>query len=122
MAKKAGDDLSTWDLFLNQTLAAVRFSVSESTKFSPFYLLYTRDVVLPLDNILRPRRRYLEVEPHQLQEQHRVFSLVQQRLRKAKKRRAKYADRDSKPVEVKVGDEVVIEKLSPVTFRIKNQL
>ena len=56
LAKKLRDNVSTWDLHLNQTLAAIRFNVSASTKFSPFFLLYNRDVVLPLDNILKPRR------------------------------------------------------------------
>lgn len=57
LAKKLDDNLATWDMYLNQALAAVRFCVSESTGFSPFYLLYSRDPVLPLDNILKPRRR-----------------------------------------------------------------
>ena len=36
--------------YLNQALAAIRFSISVSSKFSPFFLLYNRDVVLPVDN------------------------------------------------------------------------
>ena len=32
--------------------------MSESSKFSSFYLLYKRDVVLPIDNLLKPRRKY----------------------------------------------------------------
>ena len=57
MMKKIQEDVQTWDLHLNQTLAAVRFHVNESSKFSPFFLLYNRDVVLPLDAILKPRKR-----------------------------------------------------------------
>lgn len=64
IAKKLEDNLSTWDVFLNQTLAAIRFNVNESAGYTPFYLLYTRDVVLPIDNILKPRRRYLGEDPH----------------------------------------------------------
>ena len=52
LAKKLDDNLATWDMYLNQALAALTFCVSESTGFSPFYLLYSRDLVLPLDNIL----------------------------------------------------------------------
>ena len=55
LAKKVADNQQTWDLFLNQALAAIRFNVSESSKFSPFFLLYNRDAVLPIDNILQPR-------------------------------------------------------------------
>ena len=86
LAKKA-DDQQTWDLFLNQTLAAIRFNISESSKFSPFFLLYNKDVVLPIDNILQPRRKYVGEEYHQiaLQEQHKSFVTVRNYLRKAKK-------------------------------------
>ena len=48
LAKKVADDQQTWDLFLNQALAAIRFNISESSKFSPFFFLYNRDVVLTI--------------------------------------------------------------------------
>ena len=66
LAKSKADNQQTWDWFLNQALAAIRFNVSESSKFSPFFLLYKRDVVLPVDNILKPRRRYVGEEMHQI--------------------------------------------------------
>ena len=143
MAKKVADDQQTWDLFLNQALAAIRFNISESSKFSPFFLLYNRDVVLPIDNILQPRRKYVGEEYHQiaLQEQHKSFVTVRNCLRKAKKRQAKYADRGTKEIEYKVGDPVyyknprkgkfgmkylpyyrIIEKKGPVSIVIKSQL
>ena len=143
LAKRIADNQQTWDLFLNQTLAAIGFNVSESSKFSPFFLLYNRDVVLPVDNILKPRRRYVGEEMHQiaLQEQHKSFVAVRNHLRKAKKRQAKYADRGTKTIEFRVGDPVyyknnqrkgkldlkwkpyyrILEKRGPVTYVIKNQ-
>ena len=54
MSKKIQENFETWDIHLNQVLAAIRFNVSESTKFSPYYLLYNRDPVFPLDNVLKP--------------------------------------------------------------------
>ena len=108
LAKKVADNPQTWDLNLNQALAAIRFNVSESSKFSPFYLLYNRDVVLPVDIILKPRRKYLGEDYHQtvLQEQHKAFVSVRNHLKKAKKRQAKYADRGTKPIDYEVGDPV----------------
>ena len=53
------------NLFLNQVLAAIRFNISESSKFSSFFLLYNRDVALPIDN-LQPRRKYVGEEYHQI--------------------------------------------------------
>ena len=144
LSKKLADNQQTWDLFLNQALAAIRFNVSESSKFSPFYLLYNRDVVLPIDNLLRLRRKYQGEETHQiaLQEQHKSFVIVRNNLKKAKKRQAKYADRNTKVVEFEIGDPVyyknnqrkgkfdmrwkpfyrILEKKGPVSYVIKNQL
>jgi len=144
LAKMVLKDPTTWDICLNQCLAAIRFNISDSTKFSPFYLLYNRDVVLPIDNLLKPRRKYLGEQAHmiQLELQHKSFVLVHKRLRSAKKRQARYADIRSKLVEFKVGDPVylknhrrhskldtkwqpyyrIMEKKSPRTYTIVNQL
>ena len=40
LAKKIGHNEQSWDIYINKMLAAVRFHVSETTKFSPYYLLY----------------------------------------------------------------------------------
>ena len=141
LAKKLDDNLATWDMYLNQALAAVRFSVSESTGFSHLYLIYSRDPVLPIDNILTPRRKYLGDEARKiaLQQQHMSFAVVQNKLRKEKKRQRKYVNKNRKLVTLKVGDSVylkrqqrrsklenklapfyrVVEKLSPVTYLVK---
>ena len=97
MSKKVSDSLATWDNYLNQVLAAIRFNANESTKFSPFYLLYNCNPVLPIDNILKPRRRYLGEEPHKigLEQQHKSFVIVHQHLKKAKRRQARYPDKNS---------------------------
>ena len=41
-------------------------STNESTKFSPFYLLYNHDPLLLIDSILKPRHRYHREEPHKI--------------------------------------------------------
>ena len=97
MSKRIDENYETWDLHLNQVLAAVRFNMNESTKFSPYYLVYNRDPVLPFDNILKTCRCYLGEEPHKigLQQQHKSFILVHNHLKKAKKRQARYANRNN---------------------------
>ena len=45
LVKAVADNQQSWDSHLNQSLASIRFNVSESSKFSPFFLLYNRDVV-----------------------------------------------------------------------------
>ena len=131
-------------MFLNQALAAIRFNINESSKFSPYFLVYNRDVVLPIDNIFKPRRKYQGENLHQiaLQEQHKTFTRARQNMIKAKHTQAKYADRGTKNVTFEVNDPVfyknnqrkgkldvkwksyfrIIQKKSPTTYVIKSQL
>ena len=97
ITKKVSDSPGTWDIYLNWVLAAIRFNINESNKFSPFYLLYHCDPVLPIDNILKPRRRYLGEEPHKIGsvQQYKLFVMLCQHLKKAKRKQAKCADKSS---------------------------
>ncbi len=144
ISKLVKDDLQTWDLHLNQALAAIRFNVGDSRKFSPFFLLYNREVVLPIDNLLKPHKKYLGEQHHliALQNQHKVFMMVYKRLKKGKDRQAKYANQGTKLVDLEIGDKVfyknhnkkgkldrkwvpyyiVTEKKTPVSFVIRSQL
>ena len=111
MAKQIKEDISTWDLYFNEMLAAIRFHVNDSTKFSPFHLLYNRDPVLTIDNILKPRRKYADEELYKiaLQQQHKSFTLVHKNLQ-AKQRQIKYADKGSHEIKIEVGDPVYLKK------------
>ncbi len=144
LAKKLSENLQTWDQYLSQALAAIRFNISVSSKFSPFFLLYNRDVVLPVDNLMKPRRKYQGEDSHQiaLQEQHKSFTLVRRHLKKAKKRQAQYANKGTKSIEFQVNDTVyyknnqrrgkldtkwrpfyrILEKKGPVSYVIRTSL
>ena len=80
--------MMNWDLFLTQALVAVRFSVNETTKFSAYYLEYGQNMVLPIDNLLRPRRKYLGEDHHRiiLEQQHKIFTHVRRRIQRVQKR------------------------------------
>ncbi|CAC5368619.1 unnamed protein product [Mytilus coruscus] len=108
LAKKIQDDASTWDVYLNQTLAAIRFNKNESSDFSPFFLLYNRDPVLPVDNILRPRRKYAGDDPHKilLEQQHKSFVMVHKNMKKSKRKQKEHADKSRRDIEFKVGQVV----------------
>ena len=112
LAKKLADGLDSWDLYLNQVLAAIRFNVSEATDYTPFYLVYNRDVVLPIDNLLKPRSKYQGSDMHQmaLQVQHKAFMLVYGRLKKQQRRQAKYANKNAQEEQIQVGDPVFYRK------------
>ena len=48
--QRVADNKWSWDIHFNQTLEKIGFNENETTKSSPFKLVYSRDVVLPLDN------------------------------------------------------------------------
>ena len=91
MSQRVSENVETWDIYLNQVLAAIKFNTNDSTKFFPFYLLYNHDLLLPIDNILQPRHRYCGEETHRigLQQQHKSFLLVHRHLKKAKDKTGK---------------------------------
>ena len=93
---------------------------------------------------LKPRRKYQGEDEHKiaLEIQHKAFTYVHRHMKKAKQIQAKYADKNSKPVDFEVGDPVylknhtkknkfdirwrpyfrIIKKTSPVSFWVKSQL
>ena len=85
LSKLVRDNEENWDLFLTQALAAVRFCENETSKFSPYYMIFGRDVVLPEDNLLKPRRKYMGEDHHKLiiERQHRIFAQARRRIARA---------------------------------------
>ena len=47
---------------MTQALITVKFSMNEASKFSPDYMLFGRDVVLPVN--LKQRRKYIGADHH----------------------------------------------------------
>ena len=81
LSKLIRDNEENWDLFLTQALAAVRFCENETSKFSPYHMIFGRDVVLLVDNLLKPCRKYMGEDHHKLiiERQHKIFACVQKR-------------------------------------------
>ena len=67
---------------------------------------------LAVDNLLKPKRKHLGEDFHQmaLQEQHKSFVHVRNHLKKAKKRQAKYVNKGSKAVEFQEVDALYNKK------------
>lgn len=144
LSKKTTKHLEMWDSYLPAILASYRVGISESSGYSPFYLMYTRDPVLPLDNLLKPRRRYFgeDYDKIALERQHEAFMNVRKNMRKAREKQKRYHDRTAIDVQYKVGDPVyiqnhrsecklddrwkshyrIIEQTGPVTYVVRNQL
>ena len=84
LSKKTSRHIEQWDQYLPSIVQAYRVGISESTGHSPFFLMYTRDPELPLDNLLQPRHKYLGEEYHKvaLECQHEAFMKLRRHLRK----------------------------------------
>ncbi len=138
-------DQTSWAKYLPSLLLAYRTSIQSSTRFTPFFLMYGRDPVLPMDTLLQPTVRYEgdDYVPTMLQRMHRAFVHAQVHMEEARKRNKDLYDRKAESKSFTVGDAVyyqdkasqgtklsptwlpffrIVEQLSPVNFRIKDQL
>ena len=144
LSKRVQENVQQWDVHLNMSLAAIRFCTSETSKHTPFFLLFNRDPILPIDNLLKPRRKYQGEDYHKiiLEEQHKSFKKVCAQIQKSKRRQADYANKNTKDIKFEINDPVyyknfqrtnkldskwrpyyrIIEQKSPLTYVIKNQL
>ena len=61
--------------------------MNETAKFFPYDMLFGRDVVLPIDNLQRPRKKYMgDHYKLILEQEHKVFTQVRRKIRRAQKR------------------------------------
>ena len=104
LAKLTDGEKGNWDLFLTQALGTIRFSINEVNRFSPNFLLLGRDVILPIDNLLKPRRKYFGEDIHRiiLQHQHKIFMQAKQRIKRAQKKRNERINKSRNEIVLKI--------------------
>ena len=107
-------------------------------------MLFGRYVVLPVDDLLRPRRKYVGEDHYRLviEQQHKIFVQAQRRIKRAQKRRNSIVNKSRREVKLDVGDPVyhrkhfrqgkldsrwkpyhrIVEQTGPVSFIIWDQL
>ena len=97
-----------WPDHLPAVLLAHRTAPQESSRFSPFFLLYGRDPTLPMDTLLRPKLKYHGEDwtTIQLGRMHEAFMLVKKNTADARERQKRLYDRKTKPVKLEVGQAV----------------
>ena len=147
LAKYAPTDHTTWDDFISSVVIAYRASCHDSTKFSPFFLVYGRDRVLPIDTLLKPRPKYSgdDYVSCMLQRLHVAFRIVKDHIVESRQRNKDRLNARARDPTFKPGDAVfyrnpatrsglsqklsmrwdpyyrVIEQTGPVNFRIRHQ-
>ena len=89
---------------------AMRTCVNDSSKFSPYFLIYGRDPVMRIDTLLTPRRRYYDDDylPTMLQRLHTAFVNVADNTKKAREDIKQQADKKARQRELQVGDLVYL--------------
>ena len=111
IAKGIQDRLHTeWEDMIPGALFAMRTCVNESTKYTPYMLVYGRDPVLPLDTLLAPRRRYLgdDYVPTSLQRLHTSFIHVADNTRHAREEYQRQANKRAAQRQFEAGDPVFL--------------
>lgn len=148
IAKSIETNQREWDQHLPGVLSSYRVSVHDSTKFSPFFLMYGRDPVLPMDTLLEPKMRYMgeEYVPTMLQRLNEAYAEARDNTAQVRQKNRRLRNKDTKLPEFHVGDPVyyfrpalkkgvsskfttgwqpyyrVVEQTSPVNFRIRCQV
>ena len=113
VAKSCSNHPETWYMHVNAALAAYRSAVSETTGFTPFYLLYGRRAQVPLETFLSARR---DEFGNQLDD----LATAYQEPRDNTERACKYnrlclAARANVDVSLRMGDTVVVKAEEALT-------
>ena len=106
-----------WDDVIPSACAACNFLPNEHSKESPFFLMFERDAILPLNKLIKPQIRYLGNDENILlmQALKNIYDVVAQNLKLAW---AKLTD-NVKPVETKLkeGNLVLIRDHTAKAFQ-----
>ena len=110
------DHQGDWDLYLPYLLHAYRRAPQESTKETPFFLMFGRPCRAPLDLCLRPTvtgypdaaQEIDRAKPEAVVRMHEAFKTVQGQLRDAHERQKRNHDKNCKERHFSVGDEVLL--------------
>lgn len=102
-----GNDHREWDKFIPEIGCALRTSVHEGTTFSPFHVLFGRDIVLNVDQYEIPSVRKIVdgVEnKERVEKMKQVYSFVKEHLVKAHAKSAVRYNLRTRPIEFTVGE------------------
>ena len=115
MFRRSAEEEKGWDKLLPYMLFTYREVPQETTRFSPFKLLYEREVRGPLDVIMETWEADVSsgesVVSYVMRMRERlevVAELVKENVGKAQRRQKEWFDRQARESELKVGEKVVI--------------
>ena len=104
--KQISENQTLWDQILQPCLGAYRMSKNESTKYSPYFIMYGRDPVLLVDTLLQPRLQYTgeDYVPTMFEHLHNAYSQVVQNMQESRDRNKALIAQNATPSDFKPGD------------------
>ena len=98
-----------WDVLVPLACAAYNFIPNEHSKESPFFLMFGRDPILPLNTLLGPKLQYPgnDINILLLEAMKNMFEIATTNLKMAQEKRD--PKNDPKPVQLQPGDTVLVQ-------------
>ena len=109
-----------WDELVPLVVSAYNFFPCQSSKESPFVLMFGRDPITPVAKLLEPRPRYYGERGGalKLETLRRLYTIVVQNIRKA---REKLPKKEEEPHQFKVNDMVLVKDPDAAVFEPRYQ-
>ena len=110
-----------WDELVSLAVSAYNFFPCQSSKESPFVLMFGRDPIMPVAKLLEPRPRYYGERGSALKMDtlRRLYAVVVQNIRKA---REKLPKKEEEPHNFKVNNMVLVKDPDAAVFEPRYQL
>ena len=108
-----------WDDLLPLACAAYNFMPNEHSKESPFFLMFGRDPVLPLNTLLEPKIRYMgtDINIISLESMKNLYEIVATNLKLAREKGD--PQKQPPPTKLQPGDTVLIQNHTKGPFEPK---
>ena len=103
-------DENNWDQYVKMFVGAYNCADHSNTGHSPFFLLYNRQPMYPMDTLLQDREKYYgeEMGPQMIERMHKIFKIVKRNIANQSTENRDRRNKDLKPEPIKVGDMVYV--------------
>ena len=113
IASYVSKEPTKWSDFLPSATFAYNTAVHSSTGYTPFYLMYGREATEPQDMIKPVRNRNMtDVNMIFSQMWYDALDITKEKLEEAKEKQKAYYDRNTKRVEFKIGDKILLKEMA----------
>ena len=109
------EEKKNWSESLGKLAFAYNVTKHKTTGFSPYYLMFGRDPILPMDNVFeiseegeKIRKSYDKYAEEWKMSMNQAFEIVQKNSEKKRGEAKKHYDQKAKAIEIGIGDRILI--------------